>query len=102
MKVRASGGSAALSMTLSVMDGTYRPFFELVSPPAPALQPIAQGKPGAGKSSQGASITRIVRMKPGAPIVGPMGAPAAIPVLVMVRDADGATSARNFVVRLLP
>lgn len=107
--IRASGGTAALSMALSVTDGTYRPFFELVSGPAPTpapapgttVKPLTTPSIGTQASPQTASITRVVRMRPGAPFIAGFSPPA-ITLVVTVQNANGAASARAFAVRLSP
>lgn len=98
--ISASGGTSALSMSLGVADGTYRPFFELVSAPNPALPPVG-GKTATSTQPQNASITRIVRLRAGAPRL-PMTTTPVIPLIVTVRSADGSTAARTFLVTLLP
>ena len=98
--VRASGGTAPLTMTLSVIDSTYRAFFELAPPPATDL--AATQLSTAGKlAPQTASITRILRMKPGTPVMERRGV-VTIPMALIVRNSNGASAVRSIVVQLQP
>lgn len=108
IEIRASGGTAALSMTLSVTDGSYRPYFELVTPPPAAPLPtsvkpaptLTIGAQTAG--SQTASIARIVRLRANTPRIMGMNLTSAIPIIVTVQNSNGAAAARSFIVTLQP
>jgi hypothetical protein len=115
--IRASGGATALSMTMSVTESTYRPFLELVTPPAPATfpppnPPTAKPNPTGGPqatagstaaASSVAAITRVVRLRANTPLITSGYSPVVtIPVIVTVRNANGDVATRAFALRLLP
>jgi hypothetical protein len=116
LRIEASGGTTPLTMTLNVMDSRYRPFFELVAPPPAAPPPPGEQLTRATTSptatltttanvvrQQTASITRILKMKPGTPRLGTMpGGIFTVPISVTVHNASGVSAARAFLVNLQP